>query len=182
MLPATLRGESGFEPDPGADRGSTSHERVGAGRAHFDPAAEISDRPDRTVRNAELAGLLRFYLGRAVRHDVMRDDAADEAEWMLGSLDKVGVPAAVHEVPVSSSTCPREGPQSSSEDGVEYHQIGRDLIEELLDALPTDPFLAAKGAGVEREHARPLVTEALHRPPSARQTVCTRLRTNPRLT
>ena len=40
------------------------------------------------------------------------------------------------------------GTESSSEGGVEYHQIGRDLIEELLDALPTDPVLAAKGEGL----------------------------------
>ena len=82
-----LRGDSGF---------SQLRERIAAQlrtsesvlAARFDPAAGISDRPDRTVRNAELAGLLRFYLGRAVRHHVMRRDAADEAEWMLGNLDK----------------------------------------------------------------------------------------------
>ena len=33
--------------------------------ARFDPAHGLADRPDRTVRNAELGQLLRFYLGRA---------------------------------------------------------------------------------------------------------------------
>ena len=56
----------------------------------FDPVRELGDRPDRAVRNAELAGLLRFYLGRAVRHGTMRDDAAGEAEWLLGNLDSGG--------------------------------------------------------------------------------------------
>ena len=32
------------------------------------------------------------------------------------------------------------------EDGVEYHRIGRGLIEELLEALSTDPLLAADGS------------------------------------
>jgi hypothetical protein len=58
--------------------------------AHFDPARELADRPDRTVRNAELAQLLGFYLGRAVRHGTMRADAAAEAEWLPGNLDSGG--------------------------------------------------------------------------------------------
>jgi hypothetical protein len=37
------------------------------------------------------------------------------------------------------------GTSSPSEGGVEYHRIGRDLIEDLLDAMPTDPVLAADG-------------------------------------
>ena len=140
---STVRGESGL---------SQLRERIAAQlgrsesvlRAHFDPAAEMSDRPDRTVRNAELAGMLRFYLGRAVRHDVMRDDAAAEADWMLGSLDKSGYRLRFTKTGLIFDLS-AGGTESSSEDGVEYHQIGRDLIEELLDALPTDPVLAAKG-------------------------------------
>jgi hypothetical protein len=142
---SAVRGESGL---------SQLRERIAAQlgrsesvlRAHFDPAAEMSDRPDRAVRNAELAGLLRFYLGRAVRHDVMRDDAAAEAEWMLGSLDKSGYRLRFTKSGLIFDLS-AAGTESSSEEGVEYHQIGRDLIEELLDTLPTDPVLAAKGEG-----------------------------------
>ena len=129
--------------------------------ARFDPAAGIADRPDRTVRNAELAGLLRFYLGRAVRHDVMLRDAADEAEWMLGSLDKgryglrFTTTGLIFDLSADGTSLP------TVEDGVEYHQIGRDLIEELLEALPTDPVLGADGAASSGGNTGHLVAEAL---------------------
>ena len=112
-------------------------------RERFDPAPELGDRPDRAVRNAELAGMLRFYLGRAVRHKTMRGDAADEASWLLGNLD--GGPYRLQFTKTGlifdlSGT----GESSSADGGIEYHRIGRDLIEELLAAMPTDPLLAAE--------------------------------------
>ena len=99
---------------------------------------DCADRPDRAVRNAELAGLLRFYLGRAVRHGTMRADAADEAAWLLGNLDsgyrlRFTRTGLIFDL---SGT----GESLSAEGGVEYHRIGRDLIEELLEAMPTDPL------------------------------------------
>jgi hypothetical protein len=113
--------------------------------AHFDPADGIADRPDRTVRNAELAGLLRFYLGRAVRHGTMRSDAAAEAEWLLGNLDSGGYRLQFTRTGLIFDLS-ATGVSSSAESGIEYHRIGRDLIEELLEALPTDPVLAASSA------------------------------------
>ena len=114
-------------------------------RERFDPAPELGDRPDRAVRNAELAGMLRFYLDRAVRHQTMRGDAADEASWLLGNLD--GGPYRLQFTKTGlifdlSGT----GESSSADGGIEYHRIGRDLIEELLAAMPTDPLLAAEDA------------------------------------
>ena len=113
--------------------------------AHFDPARELADRPDRTVRNAELAQLLGFYLGRAVRHGTMRADAAAEAEWLLGNLDSGGYRLQFTRTGLIFDLSGR-GTSSSAEGGVEYHRIGRDFIEDLLDAMPTDPVLAAEGA------------------------------------
>ena len=83
---SALRGGSGFEQ---------LKERIAAQlrrsesvlAARFDPAHDLADRPDRAVRNAELAGLLRFYLGRAVTARDDAPDAAAEAEWLLGNLD-----------------------------------------------------------------------------------------------
>ena len=144
---SAVRGGSGFEPAPGADRGAAEHAASRCSRAHFDPAAGIADRPDRAVRNAELAGLLRFYLGRAVRHDVMRDDAAAEAEWMLGNLDSGGYRLRFTQTGLIFDLSADRDRLVVPKSGVEYHRIGRDLIEELLDALPTDPVLAAKGDG-----------------------------------
>lgn len=108
---------------------------------NFDPVHTQPDRPDRIVRNAELAALLRLYLARAVRHAVMNPDAAAEAEWLLERLDwgyrleftKTGL---IFDLAGSGVTRDSEG-------DIEYHRVGRDLIEELLGVIPTDPVLAA---------------------------------------
>lgn len=136
--------------------------------ARFGPAAGTSDRPDRTVRNAELAGLLRFYMGRAVRHHAMLRDAADEAEWMLGNLDKgrYGLrftrTGLIFDLSADGTSPPMV------EDGVEYHRIGRDLIEDLLESLSTDPLLAAgssEPSGSNRGISSPKLTKAAFRAP-----------------
>jgi hypothetical protein len=114
-------------------------------RERFDPSLGLGDRPDRAVLNAELAGLLRFYLDRAVRHQTMRGDAADEASWLLGNLD--GGPYRLQFTKTGLIfDLSGAGESSSADDGIEYHRIGRDLIEELLAAMPTDPLLAAEDA------------------------------------
>lgn len=137
-----VRGVAGFEDLKSkiAQQLARSQEVL---RERFDPARELRDRPDRAVRNAELAGMLRFYLDRAVRHQTMRGDAADEASWLLGNLD--GGPYRLEFTKTGlifdlSGT----GESSSADGGVEYHRIGRDLIEELLAVLPTDPLLAVE--------------------------------------
>jgi len=110
----------------------------------FDPARDLGDRPDRAVRNAELAGLLRFYLGRAVRHGTMRDDAAREAEWLLANLDTRPYQLRFTRTGLIFDLS-GTGESSSVEGGIEYRRIGRDLMEDLLEAMPTDAVLAAKG-------------------------------------
>jgi hypothetical protein len=112
---------------------------------HFDPNHIQPDRPDRAVRNAELASLLRFYLGRATRHGTMRADAASEARWLLDHLDarakfhmRFTRTALVFDLAGRGTSFEAVG-------GFEYHRIGRDLIEELLEAMPTDPILASDG-------------------------------------
>ena len=141
---SAVRGVSGFEQLKSriADQLARS-ESVLAQR--FDPARELGDRPDRAVRNAELAGLLRFYLGRAVRHGTVRTDVAREADWLLANLDtrpyqlrftRTGLVFDLSGV----------GENLSVEGGIEYRRIGRDLMEDLLEAMPTDAVLAAKAA------------------------------------
>ncbi|RKS78817.1 hypothetical protein BZB76_0251 [Actinomadura pelletieri DSM 43383] len=108
---------------------------------HFDPHRESPDRPDRAVRNAELAAMLRFYVGRAVRHRTMRPDAAVEARWLLDRLD------AGYRLQFTRTglifDLSGKGTSSEFEAGVEFHRIGRNLAEELLDSVPTDPVLPA---------------------------------------
>jgi hypothetical protein len=111
--------------------------------ARFDPAHDLADRPDRTVRNAELGQLLRFYLGRAIRHGTMRPDAAREAEWLLGNLDRGKYQIRFTRTGLIFDMA-GEGMSSEADGGVEYHRIGRNLIEELLEAIPTDAVLAAE--------------------------------------
>lgn len=136
-----LRGVAGFEQLKSRIAAQLGRsETVLADR--FDPAREMGDRPDRAVRNAELAGLLRFYLDRAVRHGTMRGDAADEAGWLLGNLDGGRYQLRFTRTGLIFDLS-GTGESSSAESGIEYHRIGRDLIEDLLEAMPTDPLLAA---------------------------------------
>lgn len=108
---------------------------------HFDPHRTEPDRPDRAVRNAELVTLLRYYLGRAVRHGTMQQDVAVEARWLLGRLD-AGYRLTFTQAGLIFDLSGK-GTDTEHEAGVEFHRIGRDLAVELLDALPTDPVLAA---------------------------------------
>ena len=111
----------------------------------FDPNHGIADRPDRVVRNAEMAQLLRFYLGRAVRHGTVRPDVAAEAEWLLGNLDSRPYQLRFTRTGLLFDLA-GQGTSSSTEGGIQYHRIGRDLVEELLAAIPTDPMLADEDA------------------------------------
>ncbi|MCX4687096.1 hypothetical protein OG401_22805 [Kitasatospora purpeofusca] len=105
----------------------------------------IGDRPDRAMKNAQLSSLLRFHLGRAVRHGVMRTPhAAEEAYALLDHLDdgytwQVTRSALLFDLATTGS-------ESDAEDGVEFHRVGRDLIGELLDAVPTDAILSRESA------------------------------------
>jgi hypothetical protein len=132
---------------------------------HFDPARTVPDRPDRTVCNAELAALLRFYLGRAVRHGTMRADASGEAEWLLSHLD-IGYRMRFTRTGLIFDLAGR-GTSAELDGGVEYYRIGRDLIGELLEAMPTDPVLAAGTSPTvsELSVSLPRLAEAAFRAP-----------------
>lgn len=71
----------------------------------------------------------------------MRADAASEAEWFLDRLDG-GYRMRFTRTGLIFDLAGR-GSNFEAERDVEYHRIGRDLIEELLAAIPTDPVLAA---------------------------------------
>lgn len=108
----------------------------------FDPTLRTPDRADRVVHNLRLAALLRFYLGRAVRHEIMRSDAAAEADWLLDRLDQGYSWETTRTVLIFDLA--GQGAELDVEAGIEFHTLGRDVAEELLCALPTDPHLALR--------------------------------------
>ena len=105
----------------------------------FDPDLQSPDRADRVVRNTQLAALLKFYLGRAVRHGVMRPDAAAEADWLLDHLDE-GYRWDFTRTGLIFDLS-GQGSRQDVDDGIEFHMLGRDVVEDLLEALATDPVL-----------------------------------------
>ncbi|MEU6072530.1 hypothetical protein [Micromonospora sp. NPDC047074] len=109
----------------------------------FDPAYYQPDRPDRASRNAELAALLRFYLGRAVRHGIIdgASEIAEEAHWMLDHLDW-GYQLSFTQTGLIFDLR-GSGTDQDDEGEVEFHRVGRDVISELLGGIATDPVLAA---------------------------------------
>ncbi|WP_263249605.1 methylation-associated defense system ATP-binding protein MAD8 [Saccharopolyspora rosea] len=121
---------------------------------HFDPRYRRPDRPDRVVKNAELAALLHFYLDRARRYELVTDHAAREARWLLDRLDegfrleftRAGL---IFDLSGADTGVETEG-------GIEFHRIGRQFINELIEQLPTDPALAARERGDEPPEEHPV--------------------------
>lgn len=101
----------------------------------FDPAHINPDRVDRPVKNLALGSLLRFYLERAARHGTMGHAPRTAAHALLDSLDDG---YALHFTRSGLIfDLAREGTDRELDDEVEFHRIGRDLITELINAIPT---------------------------------------------
>jgi hypothetical protein len=100
---------------------------------HFDPHRAAKERPDRLIKTYELSVLLRFYLERAERYRLLDVKAAAMARRALRQLE-----AGYRLVFTRSGLIfdfERPGTEPAElESGVEFHRIGRNLIEELLEA------------------------------------------------
>lgn len=116
---------------------------------HYDPQYSQPDRPDRVVKNAEFARLLRFYLERGRRHEIVPAPVAEEANWLLDRLDE-GYRLEFTRTGLIFDLSGRET-AVEHEGGIEFHRVGRHLIDELIDHIPTDPALAAQD--VERANS-----------------------------
>lgn len=101
---------------------------------HFDPARNRIDRPDRPIKNHDLAALLEFYLERSERYGLVMPDAAEEARYFLRHLDEqpYGLQFTRSAIVFDFKKAGTEAPESDR--GIEYYRIGRDLIEQLVDA------------------------------------------------
>ncbi|MGW5443354.1 hypothetical protein [Streptomyces asiaticus] len=101
----------------------------------FDPALHPTDRVDRPVKNLALGSMLRFYLERAARHGTIDRAARTSTHQLLDSLDDG------YQLRFTRSglifDLARTGTNRETEDGVEFHRIGSDLIDELIQAIPT---------------------------------------------
>jgi len=104
---------------------------------HFDPALKKNDRPDRLLKSRELALLLRFYLERALRYKIFENDAADEARLFLDTIEKgyslqFRRSAIIFDFEKDGTDAP------DNEVGIEFHRIGKDLVQALLDNCSLD--------------------------------------------
>lgn len=102
---------------------------------HFDPALRKNDRPDRLLKSRELALLLRFYLERALRYKIFENDAADEARLFLDTIEKgyslqFRRSAVIFDFEKDGTNAP------DNEVGIEFHRIGKNLVQALLDNCP----------------------------------------------
>lgn len=111
---------------------------------HFNPNRNEIDRPDRPVKNFDLAALLSFYLERSERYGLVMPDAADEARYFLRHLDE-----EPYRLQFTRSAIvfdfKKAGTEAADFDrGIEYYRIGRDLIEQLVNAavIETAPSIS----------------------------------------
>ena len=98
---------------------------------HFDPALKMPDRPDRPLKSRELATLLRFYLDRSLRYGIFDPGAAQEARAFLESIED-GYSLQFRRCALIFDFAKRGAEVSGLESGIEFHRIGRDLIQDLL--------------------------------------------------
>jgi DNA phosphorothioation-dependent restriction protein DptH len=105
---------------------------------HFDPDRNTIDRPDRAIKNRDLAALLGFYLERSERYGVVLPEAANEAHFFLRRLDeKPYTLKFTRSAIVFDFSKPGTEP-ADHEYGIEFYRIGRDLIEQLVEASVMD--------------------------------------------
>lgn len=100
---------------------------------HFDPLRWACDRPDRLVKTRQLSQWLETYLNRGVRYQLIDAQATEEARFFLETLE------AGYQINFTRSALifdlAKPGTEAPEVDaGIEFHRIGIDLIQELLNA------------------------------------------------
>ncbi len=122
------------------------------------PAARrrSSRHPHRLVKVRELATLLEFYLERAIRYGAMSEDAASEARFFLCTLEEPYRVDFARAAIIFDFDKPGTEP-AEVESGVEFHRIGVDLIQQLIEAAAPESCLdEAEVAAGEAPTARSL--------------------------
>jgi hypothetical protein len=105
---------------------------------HFDPKLAEVDRPDRPIKNRDLAALLGFYLDRSERYGVVLPDAAEEAHYFLRRLDERPYTLKFTRSAVVFDFSKPGTEPAEHENGIEFYRIGSDLIRQLVESAVTD--------------------------------------------
>lgn len=105
---------------------------------HFDPRRAEVDRPDRPIKNRDLAALLGFYLDRSERYGVVLPEAAEEAHYFLQRLDERPYTLKFTRSAVVFDFSKPGTERAEHENGIEYYRIGSDLIRQLVESAVTD--------------------------------------------
>lgn len=105
---------------------------------HFDPRKAEVDRPDRPVKNRDLAALLGFYLNRSERYGVVLPEAAEEAHYFLRRLDERPYILQFTRSAVVFDFSKPGTESAEHENGIEFYRIGSDLIRQLVESAVND--------------------------------------------
>lgn len=131
---------------------------------HFDPNLKTIDRPDRAIKNRDLSALLEFYLERSERYGVVLPEAAEEARYFLRHLDEAPYKLAFTRSAIvfDFSKTGTEAPDHES--GIEFYRIGRDLIEQLVEAAVVDTESSATlDSTVDKDVSREISKDLVRR-------------------
>lgn len=129
---------------------------------HFDPKMAEVDRPDRPIKNRDLAALLGFYLDRSERYGVVLPEAAEEAHYFLRRLDERSYTLKFTRSAVVFDFSKPGTEPAEHENGIEFYRIGSDLIRQLVESAVTDTETIAnvqfaRSADTEREVTQELL-------------------------
>jgi len=131
---------------------------------HFDPRKAEVDRPDRPIKNRDLAALLGFYLDRSERYGVVLPEAAEEARYFLRRLDECAYTLQFTRSAVVFDFSKPGTEPAEHESGIEYYRIGSDLIRQLVESAVNDTeTMASVQFARSSDTAREVTQELLRR-------------------
>jgi hypothetical protein len=131
---------------------------------HFDSRRAEVDRPDRPIKNRDLAALLGFYLNRSERYGVVLPEAAEEAHYFLRRLDERSYTLKFTRSAVVFDFSKPGTEPAEHENGIEFYRIGSNLIRQLVESAVTDTeTIASVQAARSVDTARETTQELLRR-------------------
>jgi len=131
---------------------------------HFDPQRTAVDRPDRPIKNRDLAALLEFYLERSERYGIVLPDVAKEARYFLQHLDLHPYRLCFTRSAVLFDFHKPGTEEPEKDGGIEYYRIGRDLIEQLLESAIMDSETSLSlTSDSDRDVAKEITQELIQR-------------------